>query len=48
MSFETDIISYNIAGNTSRNGSMWGTEISIISRKQWNLEVSWNWRIPML
>ena len=36
------------AGNTIGNGSLWRAQISILSRNQWNLEVSRNWRIPML
>lgn len=43
-----EIIPISIAGNSSGLGSLWGAEIPSLSRKQWDLEVSRDWRIPML
>ncbi|GKV32764.1 hypothetical protein SLEP1_g41345 [Rubroshorea leprosula] len=35
-------------GNPSGDGSLWRAQIHILSKKQWNVEVSKDWGVPML
>ncbi|GKV44118.1 hypothetical protein SLEP1_g51336 [Rubroshorea leprosula] len=36
------------SGNPSGDGSLWRAQIHILSKKQWNVEVSKDWGVPML
>ncbi|GLT29811.1 hypothetical protein SLA2020_046550 [Shorea laevis] len=39
---------FSVSGNPSGDGSLWRPQIPILSRKQWNVEVSRDWGVPML